>query len=200
MAIYQIVVKGTFQTTDQLRNVFHYDFPDGVPTTAQIQTAIDYIDVVLKTNIQAVMVNDVNIYAYDVRRVDVGNLPAVEFLATAGAWSGSSAVDPMPSQLSALITWKAQTVFPRSTRMFCFPFSENANSSSGLVEAATQTTLETMATALQTVTVAGITDPIKVAVKYTGTPRAVTSFNTVTENNASAVWATQRRRRLGTGI
>lgn len=200
MSIYQIVVKGDLNDDSQLRNVHHYDFPSYVPNTTEIQEAVDAIDGYYKTRLQAIFSDNVDFEAYDVRRVDLANLPAVQFVATAGSWSGSSAIDQMPAQVSALVTFKAQTVFPRTSRAYLFPFTENVSTNDGRILSSTLTSMLNWGLDMLTLPITGQTDAVKVAVKYTGTPPVVTSSNAISTVSTHNNWATQRRRRPGVGI
>lgn len=200
MTIYQITVKATFDNTTELRNIHHYEFFGYTPTTSQLQEAVDAIDTAYKTNLQSDFSLEVTFTGYEVRRVDVGNLPTADFQATAGSWSGTNASDPLPTQLAALVTWKGITVFPRTTRSYMFPFTETANTNQGILLASQITRLETFANAMLTLAITGDVDADKQAVKYGGDPRAVIDANDVLNVVVSPIWATQRRRRIGVGI
>lgn len=200
MTVYQIVCKARFGTATELRNIHHYEFFGYTPDTAELQEAVDAIDTNYKSNLQSDFVNDISFYGYDVRRVDVGDLPTVEFTATAGTWSGTNVNDPLPTQVSALVTWKAPTTFPRTTRSYLFPMGEIANDSSGNIAAAQITRNAAFGDDMRTLSITGQIDADKVAVQYGGTPRAVTAHNDVLSVVAAPIWATQRRRRPGVGI
>lgn len=200
MSIYQIVVKAEDQNTNQYRNVHHYEFFGYVPSDTELQEAIDAVDSAYKTNLQSVIDNDFDIYAYDVRRVDLGNLPTIEFTATAGSWSGTNTGATLPHQVSALITFKALTTFPRTSRCYLFGFTEDSNTTAGRVEATTITAIDAFGDDMLSLTITGQIDADKVAVTYGGTPRVVTDENDVTQHASKVNWATQRRRRSGVGI
>lgn len=200
MSIYQIVAKGSFDNATQLRNIHHYEFNGYVPTQTQLQEAVDALDAAYKVELIAYFVNEVQMVSFDVRRVDIGNLPTIEFAATAGEWVGTSAVDPMPAQVSGLVTFKSPTVYPRSSRAYIWPFSEGNNTSSGQISTNAQTAMEDWADAVISLTITGGADADKVAVQYGGTPRAVVDSNILLSSFVNPIWATQRRRRLGVGI
>ena len=198
MSIYQIAVKGTFDSSEQLRNIHHYEFAGYVPSDTELQEFVDNFDAVYKQR-QSNFHQLVTFNAYDVRRVDVGDLPTIEYVPTAGSWSGGATQDAMPPQSCALVTWKAQTVYPRSTRSYLFPFGEASNSSGGQLLAGTLDTLTIWAANLLEITITGQLNADKVAVEYGGTPRVVVAFNEVSLVIVSKEWATQRRRRRGVG-
>jgi hypothetical protein len=200
MSIYQIVVKVIYDQVTEMRNVHHYEFPSYVPSLAELQEAVDGVDGSYKANLITGFVNEVDFYAYDVRRVDVADLPAVEMIATAGGWQGTSVIDPLPSQICALVTFKAPTTFPRTTRTYLFPMSEGNNDNSGTLNGALLGLLGTWADSLYTLIIVGNTNARKVAVKYGGSPRVVIASNELITRKVSGLWATQRRRRLGVGI
>lgn len=199
MSIFQFVVKGRDAEGNELRNIHHYDFANYVPDTAQLQSAVDDFDGKYKTNLQGLLHEDIEIYAYDVRRVDTGNLPSNEFVPTAGAWNGTGGTNRMPNQTSALVTFRAQSAFPRTTRTYLFPFTENSNNALGRVDASTISTLQTWANSILSVDVTGGTNGDKVAVEYGGDPRIVVDDNEIETVSTTNIWATQRRRKPGVG-
>ena len=200
MSIYQIVTKGRDSESNEFRNVHHYEFFSYVPTTVQLQEAIDAIDTAYKSNLQLQFDSGVEFYAYDVRRVDLGNLPTVEFQPTAAAWFGTAAGDRIPNQVAALCTWKAQTTFPRTTRSYLFPFGEGSNNAIGRWQTSTLTDIIDFGDDMLELVITGDLNADKQAVEYSGTPRIVSSANDVTEVVVTNKPATQRRRRPGVGI
>lgn len=200
MAIYQVVVKASEGAGDQYRNVHHYQFFNTVPSTTALQELVDGIDAAYKTNLQANISDSVTFDAYDVRRVDLGDYPTIEYVATNGTWSGTNTNDPLPHQVAALVLFKALTPYPRSTRTYLFGFTEGGNASNGRIESGLVTNLEDWADDMFTIETEETFDPDKVAVQYGGDPRVVVDENDVTQRTVRAVWATQRRRRRGVGI
>lgn len=200
MSIYQIVAKAVWRSASEMRNVHHYEFAEDPPTNAKLQEAVDELDAAYKDHLQGSFPNDLNVYAYDVRRVDLPNLPTAEFIATLGAWSGSSAVDPMPAQLAALVTFKSPQEYPRTSRAYMFPVTETQNDANGQVSDTLVTNLGIWAARIIQLTVATGTNPDKQAVQYGGTPRVITANHDIETFKVSKEWATQRRRRVGVGI
>ena len=199
MSTYQIVVKALTGGT-QLRNIHHYQFFQYVPDAAQLQEAVDAVDAAYKSNLQAELHSSVQVYAYDVRRVDLPDLPTIEYQATAGGWFGTETSTKMPNQVSALVTFKAQTAFPRTTRTYHFPMGQDQNTAGGVIAAATLANLEAWAADMLTLDITGALDADKSAVRYASDPRIVVESNDVELYTVTNVWATQRRRKIGIGI
>lgn len=199
MSIYQIVVKGKAYDSEELRNIHHYEFFNYVPETSQLQELVDGIDTAYKSNLQTAFHDEIDFYEYDVRRVDVGDQPTRTFTATAGTWSGSSTADAIPSQVSAMVTFKALTAFPRSTRTYLFPFGANQLNSDGTVTSGAVNAMKDWADDMLEITITGGLNADKQAVKYGGDPRAVTDSNDLSQRSVKNVYATQRRRKVGVG-
>lgn len=200
MSIYQIVLKAADNNHNQYRNVHYYEFFNYVPTSTQLQEAVDAIDTAYKSNLQSSLSDDFSFEAYDVRRVDIGDLPTVEYQATAGAWDGTNTSAQLPHQVSALCTFKAQTTFPRTARTYLFGFVEDANNAGGRVEASVLSQISDWADDMLELTITGDLNADKQAVQFGGTPRAVTDSNDLETHSERNNWATQRRRRSGVGI
>lgn len=200
MSIYQIVTKARDASNNQFRNIHHYEFAGYVPTDTQLQEFVDNFDAAHKARLQSVTNENITYYAYDVRQVDVGDLPSREFIPTLGAWDGSNSAAVLPYQVAAIITWKAYSTFPRSTRMYVFGLTENASAAGGVLEAGMVTVLQNLGDDLLTIDITGGLDPDKQAVEYGGDPRVVVDANDVETVMVSPFWGTQRKRRPGTGI
>lgn len=200
MAIYQIVVKARATDTTEFRNVTHYEKSDGVADLPTIQEAVDYLDGRYKARLQSLFHNSITVYGYDVRRVDVGDLPTFDLVPTAGPWAGTNGADSMPFQVAALVTWKANAPYPRSTRSYLFPFGEGYNAPGGKLAAGAITNIGLFAAEVMELDIAAGIDWDKVAVQYGGDPRVVTDQNEVETWEVTNVWATMRSRRPGYGI
>lgn len=200
MSIFQITVKGRDSSNNEFRNVHHYEFPFYVPDSTALQEAVDAIDAAYKSNLQSQFSSNITFYAYDVRRVDIGDQPTIELTATGGAWAGTAADNKLPNQVSALCTFKSLTAYPRTTRTYHFPMTEGTNSASGALAATTQGLIEDWAADMLSLDITGQLDADKCAVKYGGDPRVVIDNNDVQVIKVGLIWATQRRRRSGVGI
>lgn len=199
MSIYQIVVKGLLNGSGQLRNVMHYEFPGYTPNDTELQSFVDNLDDDFRDYLEPLYASTVALTGYGVRRVDIGDQPEFEFIPTAGTWVGDDAGTQLPPQVSAMVTWKAPTAYPRTCRSYLWPMTESGNSTAGSIEATYRTAIFGWATDSMTVVVAGQSSAQRVAVEYGGDPRVVTAANVVETASNLATWRTQRRRRLGVG-
>ena len=185
MSIYQITFKANIDNSSQVRNVHHYEFPNYVPTQAQVQEAVDYLDSQYKTYFQSRFTTTTNVYAYDARRVDSPNEPTIEYVPTASPWNGTATSGLLPMQVAGLVRWKAQTQFPRNARSYIAGFSNAANTTDGVINSTTVDAMESWGDAVQQLAITAGDDANKVAVTYGGTPRVVTAANAVTTTIAN---------------
>jgi len=199
MSIYQVVVKGTWRATNQLRNILHYEFPGYIPNSTELQDFVDNLDDDYKDYLRIHFSEEVAFSRYGLRRVDIAEQPEAELVPTAGTWSGTAASNELPGQLSAMFTVKAFTAYPRSTRTFLFPFTTGAVNTDGLLDSAVVTAIVGFANDHITVAVTGQSSSQRVAVEYGGDPRAVVDYNVVETVVVPTAFRTQRRRRRGVG-
>lgn len=199
MTIYQVVIKATLLGSEILRNIHHYEFPDYIPGEAAKQSFVDEFDSNLKTRLQSAFSEEVTVNSYGLRRVDITSQPEDDIVATNGSWSGSDVGALLPTQVAALITWKAFTTYPRSTRTYLFPFTINALSQAGLIGAAELSSMLGYGGDILEIVIPGQANATKQAVKFTGSPPIVLSANPVESVLTNSNWATQRRRRRGVG-
>jgi len=200
MTIYQVVTKGQDGGARQFRNIHYYEFFGYTPDLSQLQDLVDGVDAAYKTNLQGRTSTVFEYYGYDVRRVDIGDQPTLSLTPTAGAWNGTSTSDPLPRQVAGLVTFKAFTAFPRTSRTYIFGLTEADNTSGGNMASGCEDALDDWAEALLEVDIDGAIDADKQSVKFGGDPRAVIDANDLSTYNVSTNWATQRRRRQGVGI
>lgn len=200
MSVYQLVVNGQVGSGPQVRNIHHYEFPGYVPDQTQLEEFVDAVDAAYKSNLQAYFWDNTAFNNYTVRRVDSGDLPSQDITPTAGSWDGSDSNHKMPNQLAAMGTFKAPTVFPRSSRTYFFPFTEQWNASGGTIDSSLLAAIAAWADDMFTISITGDPDAVKVAVEYTGDPRVVSDYNTLTSFTIENLWRTQRRRIAGVGI
>lgn len=200
MSIYQIVTKARDTSQNEYRNVQHFEFPGYVPSNTEIQDAIDDLDTSYKANLQTLIRVNVEFYEYDVRRVDVGNLPAIPFQPTAGGWFGTNNANLLPRQVAPLISFKSLTAYPRNARTYLFGFTEDSSAAGGTLEPTSKAAIEQYAFDSGSLNVNGNTNALRQAVQYGGTPRVVVANNEVTSFIVRDDFATQRRRVRGVGI
>jgi len=199
MSIYQVSVNGLLQGSGALRNIVHYEFEGLVPDATQRQTFIDNLDAAYKLDLQSHFANTVAVANYGLRRVDIGDQPEQLVTPTAGGWVGGSGGEQLPESLSAIITWKAFSTFPRTTRSYLFPMTEPDNTATGGIAAVVLSDLNDFAANAITITYDTGVTARKVAVRFGGAPRVVVASNPVTSFAVAGRWRNQRRRRLGVG-
>jgi len=200
MSIYQFTIVGTSPGPNALRNIHHYEFPGYVPTTGELEEAMQVLADAYGELLQPQHTNSITYNSIEYRRVDVGDLPTNEYIPTGWPFSGTASGNMFPPQVSALLVWKAGTTFPRSTRTYLFPFATATGSATGTILLTVRTVMENFANAIEELDVTGQPPAQKVAVAYGGTPRAVVASNLVSATVPDSVFATQRSRRYGVGI
>lgn len=200
MSIYQIVWKGLIGTGVECRNVHHYEFPGYVPTTAELQSAIDDLSTDYLVELQAHQHPQLSNYGFDVRRVDLGDQPTLELVAANQPYAGTGLNQLLPRQVALMVRWKAPTAFPRNCRSYLAGFTSTDNDGNGVATASLVTAATAWGDSVEALTVAGQADANKVSVRYGGTPRVVVASNPVTFESVAGTWRTQRRRTPGVGI
>jgi hypothetical protein len=200
MSLYQIVVKADYNDAIQMRNIHHYEFSGYVPDATQLQEFVDGVDAAYKSRLQSIFNQLIDVNAYGVRRVDVGEQPEADFIPTAGGWTASNAANSMPSHIAAIVSFKAATAYPRSTRTYLFPFSEDTNDANGTLTTGALLSMVNWGQDMLEISITAGSNAIKVAAEYAGTPRVVSDWNQVTTIVASQTWGTMRKRKPGIGI
>lgn len=198
MAISCVTVKQQMRS-QEVRNVLYYQHADNL-TDTQRQDAADAIRAAWAAFDTSVgLVNDWNLYAVNFRRVDVADLPGIDVVPTAGVLTGSTSASPgLANPTALLISFAAPTTSPRRARTYLAGMSTAQLQDSGFWPAAVVTAAGTLATALDSITVTGDT-MLRVAVRFTGSPPAVTVSNRLQTFIVRSNPATQRRRRIGIG-
>lgn len=200
MSIYAVTWKALFDDTVAMRNIHHYSFVDGVASEAQLQELVDGVNAAYKTNLQTTLSPLYDTLPTEVRRVDIAGFPSGESNPTTGLWTGTNTADPMPPQICALVTWKAASIYPRTSRAYVGGFGEGNNTSSGRLGLGLVDLLEDFAADLLSISATGATAWAKVAVTYQADPRKTVDSNQLTSYTANAIWSQQKRRKFGVGI
>lgn len=200
MSIYQLVVKADYNDAIQLRNIHHYEFSGYVPDATQLQEFVDGVDAAYKSNLQTIFNQLVDFNVYGVRRVDIGEQPEDEVVATAGGWTGQNTANSMPTHLAAIVSFKAPTAYPRSCRTYLFPFSEDTNDANGTLTAGAMVSMVNWGDDMLEIAITAGSNAVKVAAEYAGTPRVVSDSNQVVTVTATQTWGTMRKRKPGIGI
>lgn len=199
MSLYEIKVISRYGTTSEMLNRHYYEFPAYVPTTAQLQEAVDEIDGHYKTFFQSYLGTDIQYGEYTTRRLDVASLPEAAFVATAGIWFGTETLNLLPLQNCLLPTWKGVTAYPRASRVYISGFTEAANGGTQTPISALLTAAIAWGLVLVTLTITGGNNAVKMAVNRDTMPVPTGQFNPVTAVTCGDAWYTQRRRRPGVG-
>ena len=199
MSIYQVVTRGQLGGVSILRNVAHYEFAGYVPSASEIQEFVDGLDDTYKTHLRSSFHTYVTIQGYGMRRVDVADQPESVVVPTNGSWAGTNATNMLPAFCSLLVTFKATTTFPRTTRTYLFPMGVSMNGVGGDPTATALANAGSWAASVLEISITGQTDADKVAVRYSGDPRAVTDENDVTSWLANPLWSPLRSRKTGVG-
>lgn len=199
MAIYQVVLKAILAGTDEQRNVHWYDSPGGVLSLAEEQDLVDALEDEYRDNLQTFLSSQLTVYGGDVRRVDVASLPVNSYTFTAGSFAGLDASNLLPSQVAAIVSFKANTAYPRRARTYMFAVGEDCNNSVGKTDGTFDGALSDWAGDILSLALPGGKTLNKVAARYEGSPPTVTASNILTSYATQRVWATQRGRRLGVG-
>lgn len=183
-----------------MRNVHHYEFAGYVPTGPELEEFVQGLADRFEEFIRPLLAASISLESFEVRRVDIGDQPGQEVIPDGWPIVGTAGNLLLPPQVSALVTWKAPTAYPRSTRTYMFPFTTTNLSAGGTIVLGARTALDNWALVMEQVEVTGQPDAQKVAVQYAGDPRVVVASNLVFAQPTGSVWATQRSRRFGVGI
>lgn len=199
MSYFSVVAQFQFAGAEDQFNVHYFEFPEYIPTAPQIQEAIDGIDDAYKL-LQTRFAADVDLLGYDVRRIDVANLPSAIYTPTAGLWSGTAAGASLPSFCSVLVTFRSFTTYPRTARTYLPSFAVGSSAAQGAVSSAAITQVAGWATAIQIQPISGANDVIKQTVRFTtGTNRIVDLANDLTSYTIASEYSPLSKRKRGEG-
>ena len=180
----------------ECRNTFWFGGGDAVMANAQ--AICDALYDAWGDNLQSSLVNDWSLYAFDVYDKTIPGVPGIEFVPTAGILQGSSANDPVATQIAMLVTFKAQVAPPNTNRKYLAGMNSATMSQSlfntsplGFAEAWAADIID-----IGTTLTLGIVMEV-VTLNADGT---VAGGNPLEYALARQVPATQRRRRVGIGI
>lgn len=181
----------------EVRTVAYYDSIASIDVFGQAATD-EWADA-FDTHLKASCANEWAYYGGLARNVESIGLPGFEFTPTGGAVVGTSANDPLPTQVAALVSYKANTTIPRNARDYLCGFTEGASSSTGQISAALLSLLASFGAQVIEFSI-GLDDVPRQSVQWNEARTAITDHNTVSQVRVTNVWATQRRRRLFVGI
>ena len=198
MPVYQVT---TLQTLvgQEIRNVYYYETA-GVLSTSQLEEAVEEIAnayVVLEANTS--LVPEWSVRGANFRRVDVPQLPGIDFFFDGGPIVGSDTEDPLPTQVCILISGKAYTAPPRNVRTYHGGMHHGLMFNNGTWLGSTVTAFELWVAEMDILTLTG-ESMFRVAASWAADHSEVTAWNRIIQYEVSFNPATQRRRRLGEGI
>lgn len=184
------------QQAQEIRNVFYFS---GGGVDSNQQNIVDYLRLSWVTYLRPQLVNDIEIYAADVRDVGVAGLPVVEYTFTAGTSSGQITTPGMPLQVAGLVVFGANVARPNKTRKFIAGIPASHIADSGHFSPTMVSALEDWADDVLDITTT-YTGVALSAVQWAGDGSYVTGSNLMTFRTVNSNPSTQRRRRLGVGI
>ena len=181
-------------------NVMHFDANNALGAGAAVEIADAVVAAFQDSGLDDVLANDLSFAGIELRRVDLADQPAIEAAPTGGAYAMLAAGDPIPPQVALLVSGTALTAFPRRVRSY-IPGAPEGQSTNGLFVSTIQNAGVSFMEELDLVAITGASlDRVAVAYGDEGDGPIVTASNSIETYFASPVPATQRRRRVGTGI
>lgn len=199
MAVYHVTANQTLRT-QVIQNIHHYTTSNPLEP-AQIQELVDGMRAAYEELVDVPAMTDnwslVNAF---VRRVDQPDLPSAVYTFTEGTLTGSIGnADPGVNQWAALVSFYAPTTQPRRGRTYLGGVHGDGIGDNGFINSTVLAGMALWGEAIMSITLTGDTAQ-KCAVRYTGDPPQVTTFNVFTEFVPRSNPAVQRRRRIGTGV
>jgi hypothetical protein len=200
MAIFQVVHKQRL-LLQEVRNIYYYETITGNPSASEWQDICDEIRTDFNDHFEPGNSDDWEFYGIDYRQVDVSGLPSFSLTPTSGSVVGSSATDPLATQIALLVSVKENTTAPNHCRTYLCGFTE-AHLTDGLFPTPTRSNAENFIDDQSVLNALGTNELQRVSARWNAAHDAVTDYNNVAGAAAvaSQVPATQRRRRIGIGI
>lgn len=180
----------------ELRTVFYFS---GGGVDSNQQNIVDYLRQAYNANIKSALADDWTLYAADVRDVGDIGLPTIEYTFTSGTLAGDSTLVPLPTQMAALVTFKASVAKPNLTRKFVPGFTVSQVTTTNQVGTTVIGLLQDWADDILDITTT-YTGVALSSVLWNSTKTQVVGSNLMTHRIVNPIWSTQRRRRLGVGI
>lgn len=199
---------GTYQVTwkwrwllQECRNTFYYVTSVGEPSAAEWIDCVDEIRNDIDTEWKIYMSDDCVFWGMDYRRVDTAGLLSFEAIPTSGDLVGTSATDDLPTQIALLVSVKGTTVKPNRARTY-LPGTTEGWLTDSLFGSTVQGAGEDLIGFQSNLNTGGTNPLSRVAAQWNSSHTQVIATNDLSGASpvASAVPATQRRRRIGRGI
>jgi hypothetical protein len=179
----------------EVRNTFWFGGDDAVMANAQ--AICDGLRDAWEDNMPG-LVDEWTLYEFDVYDKTIPSVPGISFVPTGGALVGTSADDPLPTQIALLATFKAQVAPPNTNRKYLAGFKDD-QCVNGLFTGAITGAVEDWAADILDLGTT-LTLAIVMEVVLLNEDGTVSGGNPLEYAIARQVPATQRRRRIGIGI
>lgn len=182
----------------EMRNTFWWGGNDATMTNAQ--AIIDEIADAYRDELLASLVDDWELYAFDVYDKTVAGSPGIEYSPAGAAIVGGSALDPAPSQVAVRVDIKASVPKPNTNRKYLAGFTDSMTTPAGLVSTSIITACDNWAQRLLDLpTVTTLAVVIEV-VELSAIDGTVVGSNPLTYFKTNTIPSTLRRRKIGVGI
>lgn len=190
-----IVVKQSW-LSQECRTTFWFGGNDAVMANAQ--DLCDALYDAYDTNLVGKMVPEWSLYEFDVYDKTVPGVPGIQLQPTGGVLVGTSGGDSLPTQIAGLVTFKAQVAPPNTNRKYLPGLNDGIVVDSLFTQAAIDSMQDWADEILDIATTTALAVTMEVvSLNLDGT---VNGGNPLTYAIAKQVPATQRRRRIGSGI
>lgn len=184
----------------EVRNIFYYLTNDVLDSTQRQDVADHFRGAYVTLDTAQNMDNDWNYYGIEIRQVDVADLPSQTVTPTGGPVDGShTAGDGLPNQIAMVASLYAPTQKPRRARTYQAGMVEAAIGQNGLFNTGARDAFEQFLIDVDSITVTGDT-LLRVAAQWDSVNNVVDDWNRLETLVVRTNPATQRRRRLFSGI
>lgn len=181
----------------EVRNIFHYVGSDASQVSmpaiaAAMRAAWD-------TNLVAQLSDEWQLYAVEAKELDDPANPTIEYSFGAGPLDGGLATGILPTTNALLVSWKAFTAPPNRGRTYLAGFTVASTTDGRFVNGAVIAAAAWANDLFVLPTTLGLNMSMSI-VRVDPETGAYVSSNAIEELSAQAIPATQRRRRIGSGI
>lgn len=200
MGIYLVTVKSTW-LGQECRNTFYYESTPGEPSNSEWQDMCDEIRNTLASELVSALVDVWKFYGIDRRRVDTAGLLTFSEVPTGGDLFGAIGSDSAPTQIALLVSVKGTSTKPNRARTY-LPGWGDVSVVNSLFTVTPRGAAVDWVDAMSHLNVGGTNTLDRVAAQWNSGHTSVVATNDISTATpvASAVPATQRRRRIGVGI
>lgn len=182
----------------EMRNTFWWGGNDAIHANAQ--ALIDEVADCYRDELESLMVDTWELYAFDVYDKTIAASPGIEYQPAGASIIGALALHPLPTQIACLLTFKAADPAPNTNRKFICGWDESKMNPTGVFAPTVTTAVADFAQRILDVPTATTLALTLEVVELSGFDGTVVAGNPLTfyrvSNNPSAL----RRRKLGVGI